>query len=127
VQTELDSDGFSNHGPVPVRLKVWGLFGSLATFTAMLALSAEPPPVGVNFTATVHDEWAAAAVPHVPPATVKSLAFAPLKLSLNGSENPDRLVTVAFNVFEVAFRVPYAIVAGVTVAGIVGPVLIVTV
>jgi hypothetical protein len=103
-----------------------GLVGSLATFTAMLALSAEPPAVGVNFTATVHDECAPAVAPQVPPATAKSLAFAPLKLSLDGSENPDRLVTVAFNVLEVVFRVPYAIVAGATVAGIVGPVLVAT-
>ena len=39
-----------------------GLVGSLATLTAMLALSAGPPAVGVNFTATVHDECAAAVV-----------------------------------------------------------------
>ena len=92
----------------------------------MLALSAEPPLVGVNFTAIVHDECAAAVAPHVPPATVKSLAFEPLKLSLNASENPDRSVTVAFSVFDVALSVPYAIEVGVTVAGIVGPVLIAT-
>jgi hypothetical protein len=97
-----------------------GLVGSLATFTAMLAA------VGVNFTATVHDECAPAVAPQVPPATAKSLAFAPLKLSLDGSENLDRLVTVAFNVLEVVFRLPYAIVAGATVAGIVGPVLVAT-
>ena len=90
-----------------------GLVGSLVTFTAMLALSAEPPPVGVNFTAIVHDEFAAAIAPQVPPATVKSLAFAPLKLSLNGSENPDRLVTVAFKVFDAVFSVPKAIEVGV--------------
>jgi hypothetical protein len=93
----------------------------------MLALSAEPPPVGVNFTAIVHDEFAAAIAPQVPPATVKSLAFAPLKLSLSGSENPDRLVTVAFKVFDAVFNVPKAMEVGVTVAGMVGPVLIVTV
>jgi hypothetical protein len=103
-----------------------GLLGSFATLTATLALSAEPPPVGVNFTAIVHDECAAAATPQVPPATVKSLAFAPLKLSLNGSENPDRLVTVAFKVFDAVVKVPYAIEVGATVAGIVGPVLIAT-
>jgi len=72
----------------------------------MVALSDEPPLLGVNFTAIVHDECAAAVAPHVPPATAKSLAFAPLKLSLNASENPDRLVTVAFNVFDVVVRVP---------------------
>lgn len=98
----------------------------MVTLTAILALSAEPPPVGVNFTAIVHDEFAAAVAPQVPPATVKSPAFAPLILSLNGSENPDRLVTVVFKVFDVAFSVPKAIEVGVTVAGIVGPVLIAT-
>ena len=97
------------------------------TFTAKVALSDEPPPVGINFTAIVHDECGAEVVPQVPLATVKSFAFAPLKLSLNGSENPDRLVTVAFKVFEVVFSVPKAIEVGVTVAGIVGPVLITTV
>lgn len=96
------------------------------TLTAMLALSAEPPPVGINFTAIVHDEFAAAVALQVPPASVKSLAFAPLILSLKGSENPDRLVTVAFKVFDVVFSVPKAIEVGVTVAGIVGPVLIAT-
>src|ERR1700722_2945641 len=104
-----------------------GLVGSFVMITAILALSAEPLPVGVNFTAIVHDEFAAEIAPQVPPATVKSLAFAPLRLSLNGSENPDRLVTVAFKVFDVVFSVPYAIDAGATVAGIVGPVLIATV
>ena len=125
-ETNLISNALRDHGPVPVRLMLCGLVGSFATLTAMLALSAEPPPVGVNFTAIVHDECAAAVAPQVPPATVKSLAFAPLKLSLNGSENPDRLVTVAFKVFDVVFSVPYAIEVGVTVAGIVGPVLIAT-
>jgi hypothetical protein len=33
-------------GPVPVRLTLYGLFGSLPMFTAMLALSGDPPPVG---------------------------------------------------------------------------------
>jgi hypothetical protein len=116
-----------DHGPVPVRLMLCGLVESLATLTAMLALSAEPPAVGVNFTAMVHDEFAAAVAPQVPPAMAKSLAFAPLKLSLKGSENPDRLVTVTFKVFEFVFSVPYAIEDGATVAGIVGPVLIATV
>ena len=96
----------TDHSPVPVRIILCGLVGSLATLTAMLALSAEPPPAGVNFTAMVHDECAAAVAPHVPPATVKSPAFAPLKLSLNASENPDRLVTVAFSVLDVVVRVP---------------------
>jgi len=92
----------------------------------MAALSAEPPAVGVNFTAIVHDESGAAVAPQVPPATAKSPAFAPLKLSLSGNESPDRLVTVTFEVFEVVFSVAYAIEDGATVAGIVGPVLIAT-
>ena len=104
-----------------------GLVGSFATPTAMLALSAEPPPVGINFTAIVHDEFAASIAPQVPPATVKSLALAPLRLSLKGSENPETLVTVTFEVFDVDFNVPKAIEVGVTVAGMVGPVLIATV
>ena len=83
--------------------------------------------MGVNFTAIAHDEFAAAIAPQVPPATVKSLALAPLKLSLCGSENPDRLVTVAFKVLDVVFNVPKAIEVGVTVAGMVGPVLSATV
>jgi hypothetical protein len=104
-----------------------GLLGSLPTVSAMLALSADPPPVGVNVTAIVHDEFGAAVPPmHVPPpVTAKSLAFVPLKLSLIGSENFDRLVTVTVLVFGdvLAVSVPYASVTGVTVAGIVGPVL----
>ena len=116
-----------DHGPVPVRLILCGLVGSFVTLTVMLALSADPPPVGVNFTPIVHDEFAAAIAPQVPPPTVKSLAFAPLKLSLNGNENPDRLVTVAFTVFDVVFSVSKAMEVGVTVAGMVGPVLIATV
>jgi hypothetical protein len=125
MQGELDiDDELTDHGPVPVKPMLCGLVGSLATLTAMLALSAEPPPVGVNFTAIVHDECGAAVVPQVPPAIAKSLEFGPLKLSLNGSENPDRLVTVAFSDFDDFVSVPYAIEVGVTVAGMVGPVLI---
>jgi hypothetical protein len=106
-----------------------GLVGSLPMVTAMLALSEEPPPVGVNVTAIVHEELAGTIDPQVPlPATTKSLAFAPLKLSLSESGKPDRLVTVTSLVFEgvLAVSVPYASVAGVTVAGIVGPVVIAT-
>ena len=92
--------------------------------TAMLALSGTPPPVGVNVTAIVHVECADTDAPQVPlPVTAKSVA--PLMLSLRGSENPDKLVTVVFSVFDrtVEVSVPYASVAGATVAGIVGPVL----
>ena len=110
---------------VPERLMLCGLLGSLPTFTAMPALSADPPLVGVNVTAIVHDDLAAAVSVHVPPVTAKSPAFVPLKLSLKGTKNFDRLVTVAFSVFDFIFdvSVPYASVIGVTVAGIVGPVL----
>src|SRR5208283_379402 len=117
----------AQEGPFPERLMLYGLLGSLPTVSAMLALSADPPPVGVNVTAIVHDEFGAAVPPmHVPPTvTAKSLAFVPLKLSLIGSENFDRLVTVTVLVFGdvLAVSVPYASVVGVTVAGIVGPVL----
>src|SRR5271167_4986664 len=100
-----------------------GLFGSLPMLTAMLALSATPPPVGVNVTAIVHDEFAAAVAPQVPPVTAKSVSLEPLKLPLTGSATFDRLVTVTLLVFEAVFSVPYAILTGVTVAGIVGAVV----
>src|ERR1700691_4611809 len=74
------------HGPVPVRLILCGLVGSLLTFIAMLALSGAPPPaVGVNVTAIVQPELGNAAAPQVPPVTVKSPAFAPLMFSLRVS------------------------------------------
>ena len=90
----------------------------------MVALSGEPPPVGVNFTASPQLVWAATVV-HDPPAA-KSPAFAPLKLSLTGNETPELLVIVTvFDFVGVpAVKVPYNSVSGVTVAGIVGPVLI---
>ena len=62
--------------------------------TAMLALSGDPPPVGVKVTAIVHDEFAGAVAPQVPPVTAKSVAFGPLKLSPTDSGNFDMLVTV---------------------------------
>jgi hypothetical protein len=106
-----------------------GLLGSLPILTAMLALSDDPPPVGVNVTAIVHDELADTVEPQVPPVTAKSLAFIPLKLSLTGSEDPDLLVTVTSLVFGdvLAVSVPYARVTGAIVSGIVGPVLSATV
>jgi hypothetical protein len=56
---------------------VCGLVGSLLTLTASAALSADVV-VGLNVTATVHDDLAASVAPQVPvPATVKSLAFTP--------------------------------------------------
>jgi hypothetical protein len=82
-----------------------GLPGSLLTLTAMLALSAVPPPVGVNVTETVQLECGDTELPHVPPVTVKSLPFAPLILSLSDSENPDKLVTVTFSVLVGVFDV----------------------
>jgi hypothetical protein len=122
-------DKLCNHGPVPVRLMWCGLVGSLPTVTAMLALSADPPPAGVNVTATVQFDFGDAIAVHVPPVTAKSVAFAPLMLSLTGSGNPDRLVTVVFKVFDgtVDVSVPNASVVGATVAGMVGPVLSATV
>jgi hypothetical protein len=112
-----------------VRLTLCGLVGSFPILTARLALSADPPPVGVKVTAIVQVELGGAVVPQVPSVTAKSLAFAPLKFSLTDSENPDRLVIVTslvfYGVWEVS--VPYASVTGVTVAGIVGPVLSATV
>ena len=108
---------------------LYGLLGSLPTVTAMLALSADPPPVGVNLTAIVQLELGVAVELQVPPVTVKSLWFVPPKRSLIGSENFDKLVTVTFFVFDVIFdvRMPYASAVGVTVAGIVAPVLSATV
>jgi hypothetical protein len=90
----------------------------------MLALSA-PWTVGVKVTATVQVELGGVDAPQVPPVTAKSPAFDPLKLSPTGSENPDRLFTVAFKVFDgvLTVSVPNASFAGVTVAGIVAPVL----
>jgi len=55
----------------------------------MLALSGDPAPVGVKITAIVHDESADTVEPQVPTVTVKSVAFAPLKLSITDSGNPD--------------------------------------
>ena len=115
------------HGPVPVRLMLYGLLGSSPTLTAMLALSADPPPVGVKVTAIVQLDSGVAVAPHVPPVTAKSPAFAPLKLSLTDNAVFDRLVTVTFSVLDEVDSVPYASVTGVTVAGIVCPVLSATV
>jgi len=106
---------------------LWGLVGSLPIVTAMLALSNVGLAVGVNFTAIVHAELGDAVAVHVPPVIVKSVPFAPLMVSLSGNENPDRLVTVTFFVFEAVVSVPYAIEVGATVAGMVGPVVIATV
>ena len=67
--------------------------------------------------------------PQVPgPMIVKSPAFVPLMLSLSDSENPERSVTVTFSVFVGYFAVSVRTqsVIGVTVAGIVAPVLIET-
>jgi hypothetical protein len=107
-----------------------GLVGSLPILTAILALSADPLLLGVNFTAIVQLECAGTVPPpHVPPVTAKSPAFAPPILpSLTDSKNPDKLVTVIFLVFDFVVSVPNAsVLAGDTVAGIVGPVLIATI
>jgi hypothetical protein len=60
-----------------VRFTLCGFVGSELTVTASVALSADVV-VGLNVTATVHDELAASVGPHVPPVMVKSLAFVPL-------------------------------------------------
>src|ERR1700723_1698634 len=93
---------------------LWGLVGSLPMLTAMLALSGAPLAVGVKVTATVQLKFGDAVALQVPPVTAKSGAFAPLRVSLRGSENPDRLVTVTVFVLDGTFevRVPYASVAG---------------
>ena len=116
---------FRGHGPVPVRVMLWGLVGSLATVTAMVALSGEGLAVGVKVTAMVQLELGDAVAVQVQPVTAKSVGLEPLKLSLNDSGNPDRLVTVTVLVFGdvLAVNVPYASVVGATVVGIVGPVL----
>ena len=94
--------------------------------TAMLALSATPLWLGVNFTPIVQCELAEAVAVQVPPLTVKSPAFVPLTLSFKGNENGDKLVAVRYLVAEGAVSVPYAIEVGVTVAGIVCAVVIAT-
>ena len=96
--------------------------------TAMLALF-DPPPAGVNVTANVHDEFAGAVEPQVPPVTAKSVEFGPLKLSLTDSGKPELLVIVTSLVFGevLAVSLPNASLAGAIVAGIVGPVLSATV
>ena len=106
-----------------------GLLGSLPMLTAMLAVSDDPPPVGVNVTAIVQLVLAGAVLPQVPPVTAKSLSFVPLKVWPTDSGKPDRLVTVTDLVFVgvLEVSVPYASVAGRTVSGIVGPVLSATV
>jgi hypothetical protein len=91
-------DSREAQGPIPVRLMLCGLVGSLPKFTAMLALSADPAPVALNVIAIVHDEFAAAVALQVPPDTAKSPELAPLKLSLRGKATFDRLVTVTFKV-----------------------------
>jgi len=107
-------------------LMLCGLSGSLPTLTAMLALSGDPPPVGINVTAIVQLEFAATIEPQVPPFRAKSLALEPVMLALTDNEDPDRLVTVTSLVFDEvrAVSVPNAsVAAGVTVAGIVEPVV----
>jgi len=106
---------------------LWGLLGSLPIVTAMLALSGVGLTVGANFTNIVQLELGDAVAVQVPPVIVKSVALAPLTVSLSGNENPDRLVTVTVLVFDAVVSVPYASAVGATVAGIVGPVLSATV
>jgi hypothetical protein len=113
---------FSPQGPVPVSAILCGLVGSLPIVTAILALSAAGPAVGVNVIAIVHVELADAVPPQVPPVTAKSPAFGPAILpSLTANEKADRFVTVMFFVLFgcATVVVPNAsVVDGVTVAGI---------
>ena len=95
--------------------------------TAIVAFFCDPPPVDVNVTAIVHDEFAGAVEPQVPPVTAKSFAFAPLKLSLTDSGKPELLVIVTSLVFGEVLAVPNASLSGAIVAGIVGPVVSATV
>ena len=107
-----------------------GLVGSLPTVTDMLALSADPPAVGVKVTAIVQAELGDAVVVQVLVGEiVKSDPLGPLMLWANDSGNPDRLVTVTVLVFVgvLEVSVPYASVVGRTLSGIVGPVLSATV
>jgi hypothetical protein len=78
---------------------LYGLVGSLPMLTDILALSGEPPAVGVKVTAIVQVEFAATVEPHVPPLGTKSLAFDPLMLSLTDSDDPALLVIVTSLVF----------------------------
>jgi hypothetical protein len=92
-----------------------GLVGSLPTVTDMLALSADPPAVGVKVTAIVQAELGDAVVVQVLVGEiVKSDPLGPLMLWANDSGNPDRLVTVTVLVFVgvLEVSVPYASVAG---------------
>ncbi len=130
LRFDLYPSRLSAHGPVLVRLMMCGLVGSLPTVTDMLALSADPPAVGVKVTAIVQAELGDAVVVQVLVGEiVKSDPLGPLMPSANDSGNPDRLVTVTVLVFVgvLEVSVPYASVAGRTVSGIVGPVLSATV
>jgi hypothetical protein len=108
---------------------LWGLVGSLATVTAMLALSDDGLAVGVKVTVIVQVELGEAVVVQVRPVTAKSVALGPVMLPLNDSGNPDRLVTVTVLVLVgvLDVSVPYSSVVGRTFAGIVVPVLSATV
>src|SRR5260370_35106764 len=100
-----------------------GLVGSEPTVTASIALSAEIT-VGLKVTAMVHDVLPERFAPQEPPVIVKSAALVPLSALLIERLKGDLLVTVAFKGFDdVCETVPYESVAGVTVSGIVGPVL----
>ena len=69
----------------------------------MLALSAEPPPIGVNAAALYQ---APPTLRRFGPSRRNSSAFLLLKLSLIGSlgsDSPDRLATVTFAILDVIF------------------------
>ncbi len=69
----------------------------------MLALSAEPPLIGVEHCGL---NQAPPTLRRFGPSRRNSSAFAPLKLSLIGSlgsDSPDRLATVTFAILDVIF------------------------
>lgn len=67
----------SDSGHFAVRLTLCGLVGSLPTLIAILAVSVDPPPMGVNVTAVVQFELGDAVASQALLASLaKSLAFA---------------------------------------------------
>ena len=79
---------------MPVRVILWGLVGSLLTVTAMLALSDDPPAVGVKVTEMVQVELGDAVAVQVPSRNGEVGRIGAVMLSLTDSGKPDRLVTV---------------------------------
>jgi len=55
----------ATYGPIPVRLMLCGLVGSLPTLTATFALSGVGPTVGVNVAAIMQVELRNTVPPHL--------------------------------------------------------------